>query len=193
MPPPKNRSVRADAQRNRERLLAAATRAFAEHGADVTPRAIARDAGVGVGTLYRHFPTRETLIDAAYRSDLQQLCDSVSELLSVHAAADALRMWMDRFIDHAITKRGMSDALGAVIGSDVESYAESRSLLTAAVTTLLKAGADDGTLRTGLDSDDLLIALAGIALASSEYGDRDQAKRLIVLLLRGLTEDAGAG
>jgi AcrR family transcriptional regulator len=182
--------VRADAQRNRQRLLEAAARAFAERGPDVPPQVIAKQAGVGVGTLYRHFPTREELIDAAYRSDLHRLCDAVPGLLAGRRAADATRTWMDRFIDHAITKRGMAEALRAVIASGADPYAESRELLTAAVGGLLAAGAADGSLRPDLDPDDVLISLSGVALATSEYGHREQAGRLLDLLMDGLTKGA---
>ncbi len=92
--------MRADSQRNRERLLDAAARAFSHAGPDATLDAIAKDAGVGIGTLYRHFPTREALIEAAYRSELARLCDSVGELLAAQAPDEALRAWMDRFVDY---------------------------------------------------------------------------------------------
>jgi AcrR family transcriptional regulator len=186
-----NRQVRADAQRNRQRLLEVAVRAFAKRGANVAPQAIAKEAGVGVGTLYRHFPTREALVDAAYRSDLQRLCDAAPGLLADRLAVDATQVWMDQFIDHAFTKRGMADALQAVIASGADPYAESRELLTAAVNALLLAGAADGTLRADLGADDVLISLSGVALATSEFGHRAQARRLVKLLIDGLTKGAG--
>jgi AcrR family transcriptional regulator len=185
-----NRRARSDGQRNRQRLLDAAARLFAESGADVAPQAIAKEAGVGVGTLYRHFPTREELIDAAYRSDLIRLCGAVPELLADRRAADATRIWMNRFIDHAIAKRGMATALRAVIASGEDPYAQSRELLTNAVSALLAAGAADGSMRSDLDSDDVLIGISGVALATGEYGHREQATRLVDLLLDGLTKRA---
>jgi AcrR family transcriptional regulator len=181
------RRARSDAQRNRQRLLDAAVRVLAGSGADAAPQAIAKEAGVGVGTLYRHFPTREALIDAAYRSDLSRLCGDVPDLLADRRGADATRIWMNRFIDHAIAKRGMATALRAAIASGEDPYAESRALLTNAVSALLAAGAADGSMRSDLNPDDVLIGISGVALATGEYGNREQATRLLDLLLDGLT------
>jgi AcrR family transcriptional regulator len=186
------RRARSDAQRNRQRLLDAAVRVFAESGADVAPQAIAKEAGVGIGTLYRHFPTREAIIDAAYRSDLTRLCGGVPELLAERRAADAVRVWMNRFIDHAIAKRGMASALRAAIASGEDPYAESRALLTGAVSALLAAGAADGSMRSDLNPDDVLIGISGVALATAEYGNREQATRLLDLLVDGLTKGVRA-
>ena len=149
------RPMRADAQRNREQLLAAAVAAFSRAGPEVTLESIARDAGVGIGTLYRHFPSREALVDAAYRSELARLCDSVPELLDAMSADKALRTWMDLFLEYMTTKRGMSDALRMVIASGGNPFAESRARLLAAFTALMQAGAADGTLRADLDPADL--------------------------------------
>src|SRR5580693_9599410 len=99
-----DRPMRADAQRNRVRLLEAAVRAFSQEGPEVTLDAIAKDAGVGIGTLYRHFPTREALVEAAYRNELARLGDAVPDLLRTMPADVALRTWMDRFIDYLATK-----------------------------------------------------------------------------------------
>jgi len=181
------RRVRADGLKNRQRLLDVAVQAFAEQGADVAPATIAKLAGVGVGTLYRHFPTREALVEAAYRSDLAKLCDRVAGLLAEHSAASALRIWMDGCMDHAATKSGMAPALGAAAASEGELYAESRILLTDAVAALLAAGAADGSLRPGLNPDDVLLSVAGVALATGGYGNRAQASRLLDLLMDGLT------
>src|SRR5580658_1582417 len=102
------RPLRADAQRNRDRLLEVAVQAFSHDGPQVSLDAIAKTAGVGIGTLYRHFPTREALIEAAYRSELARLCDAVDDLPATMPADQALRAWMDRFIDYLATKRGMA-------------------------------------------------------------------------------------
>src|SRR5580704_6083961 len=101
--------MRADAQRNRVRLLEAAVRAFSQEGPEVTLDAIAKDAGVGIGTLYRHFPTRESLVEAAYRNELDRLCDAAADLSQELTPEAAMRAWMDRFVDYMTTKRGMSD------------------------------------------------------------------------------------
>src|SRR5438132_13269121 len=132
------RPLRADAQRNRDRLLEVAVRALS-HDGDVTLDAIAREAGVGIGTLYRHFPTREALVEAAYRNELARLCDSTGELLASSPPEVALREWMGRFIDYMATKRGMADALRAVIASGGNPYEQSRARLLDAVRTLATA------------------------------------------------------
>jgi AcrR family transcriptional regulator len=134
------RPLRADAQRNRDKLLDAAVRAFSRGGPEVTLEAIAKDAGVGIGTLYRHFPTREALVEAAYRNELARLCDVVPELLAAEPPDRATRIWMDRFVDYMATKHGMADALRAVIASGGNPFAESRDRLLAAVTSLLEPG-----------------------------------------------------
>src|SRR5882757_7426666 len=121
------RRVRADGLKNRQRLLDVAVQAFAEQGADVAPATIAKLAGVGVGTLYRHFPTREALVEAAYRSDLAKLCERVPGLLVEHSAAAALQIWMERCVDHAATKSALGAALGAAVASEGELQAQSRA------------------------------------------------------------------
>jgi AcrR family transcriptional regulator len=183
------RPLRADAQRNRDRLLEVAVRALSRGGPEVTLDAIAKEAGVGIGTLYRHFPTREALIDAAYRSELARLCDSAGDLLRDLPPAHALRAWMDRFADYMTAKRGMGDALRALIASGGDPFSESRDRLTAAVTELLRAGAAAGTLRPDVSPDDVLVGLNGISLATDPER-RDQAGRLLDLLMDGLRYQA---
>ncbi|HEY2488211.1 MAG TPA: helix-turn-helix domain-containing protein [Streptosporangiaceae bacterium] len=186
MPDAGGRTLRADARRNRDRLLNAAVRAFSQDGADVTLDAIAKDAGVGIGTLYRHFPTREALIEAAYRSELARLCDAVPDLLQEMRPDEATRAWMDRYIEYMTTKRGMADALRAVIASGGTPYAQSRDRLITAITSLLQAGAASGTLRADIEPADVLASLSGISLAAGEPAQRAQARRLLDLLMDGL-------
>jgi AcrR family transcriptional regulator len=180
------RPLRADARRNRELLLTSAVRLFSECGLDATLDAIAKDAGVGIGTLYRHFPTREALIEAAYRNELATVCDAASELLAAFPPEKATRAWMDRFIDYMSTKIGMADALRAVIASGADPYAQSRDLLDSAIEALLTAGGAAGELRTDVEPDDVLISLSGIALAAGAPDRREQAGRLLDLLMDGL-------
>jgi AcrR family transcriptional regulator len=186
------RPLRADAQRNRDRLLDAAVRAFSKDGPDVTLDTIAKDAGVGIGTLYRHFPTREALVEAAYRNELARLCDAAADLLQTMPADEATRTWMDRFVDYMTTKRGMADALRAVIASGGDPYAQSRDRLTAAMTLLLQAGAAAGTVRSDIEPGDVLVSLSGVSLAAVEPAHRDQARRVLDLLMDGLRYRATA-
>jgi len=185
------RPLRSDAQRNREQLLEAAVRAFSEAGPSVTLEAIAKDARVGIGTLYRHFPTREALIEAAYRNELGRLCDGVAELLCTMPPDIAMRIWMDRFADYMTTKRGMADALRAVIASGKNPYAQSRDLLIGAITQLLQAGVAARTVRSDIEPSDVLLSLNGVSLAAGEPAQRDQAGRLLDLLMDGLRYKAG--
>jgi AcrR family transcriptional regulator len=177
------RPLRADAQRNRDRLLEVAVRALSHDGPDVTLETIAREAGVGIGTLYRHFPTREALVDAAYRNELTRLCDSTGRLLKRLPPDRALRTWMDRFVDYMTTKRGMDGALRALIASGGDPFSESRDRLVGALTTLLEAGSAAETLRTDVDPEDVLRSLSGLTLAA---GEPKQTSRMLDLLMDGL-------
>jgi AcrR family transcriptional regulator len=190
-PPAEPRPLRADAQRNRDRLLAAAVRAFSVGGSDAPLDAIAKDAGVGIGTLYRHFPTREALVETAYRNELARLCDTVPELLATLPADEAMRTWMDRYIDYMATKRGMAEALRAVIASGGNPYEQSRSRLTAAIETLQSAGVAAGTVRADVTATDVLVSLSGVSLAAGDPAQRDLASRLLDLLMDGLRYRAG--
>ena len=186
MPADGDRPLRADAQRNHECLLAVAVRAFSEEGPDVTLESIARDAGVGIGTLYRHFPTREALVEAAYRNELGRLCDAAADLLRAVPPDEATRAWMDRFIGYMTTKRGMADALRAVIASGGDPFAQTRGRLLGAITALLGAGAAAGILRGDVEPGDVLASLSGVSLAAGEPAQRDQARRMLDLLMDGL-------
>ena len=186
------RGMRADAARNRELLLDAALRAFAEDGADATLDGIAKAAGVGIGTLYRHFPTRESLVEAVYRNELDRLCEAADELIAELPADRALRAWMDRFVDYLVTKRNMADSLRAVVAGGGTPFAHSRERMIAAVDRLLAAGAADGTLRADLGStvcgggSDVLVGMSGVCMTANEPDGREQAGRLLDLLVDGL-------
>ncbi|SNT64104.1 DNA-binding transcriptional regulator, AcrR family [Asanoa hainanensis] len=177
------RPLRADARRNRDRLLATAVTAFSRDP-DVTLDAIAKEAGVGIGTLYRHFPTREALVEAAYRNELAHLVEGSAELLSL-PPDEAVRAFLGRCVDFLSTKAGMADALRAVIASGGDPYAESGALLIGAIAPLLEAGAAAGILRADVDPFDLLVATNGVTLAATS---REQADRLLDLLFDGLRQ-----
>ncbi|WP_329404225.1 TetR/AcrR family transcriptional regulator [Streptomyces melanogenes] len=178
--------LRADARRNRERILEAAVRAFSEKGPDVAIDTIAKAAGVGSATLYRHFPTREALVEAAYRNELARVCDSAATLLAAHTPDRAIRLWMDAFIDYLAAKQGMADALRAAVASGADPFAETLDKLGTALATLLHAGADAGLLRPDIDPFDVGFSLAGVALITSAPDQRERAGRLLDLLLDGL-------
>lgn len=180
------RTLRADAQANYDRLLEVAARVFAREGADTSLKAIAAEAGVGIGTLYRRFPTREDLIEATYRSETELLCASASRLLEEHAPVAALRTWMERFVDYMLTKQGMADALPAILATREDLRLHSREALAGAIAELLDAGISAGALRADVPPSDALMALAGITLISGHEHQRDLATRLIGLLLDGL-------
>lgn len=180
------RPLRADARLNEDRLLDAAARAFARDGSDASLKAIAKDAGVGIGTLYRRFPTRERLIEATYRNETARLCDAVPDLLRGIRAEAALRTWMDLFTDYMATKHGMADALHAVLVTRGDLRMRTRDLLTEALAALMAAGVADGTLRPDVDADDVLMGLGGVTLIAGGPEQRELAGRLLDLLLDGL-------
>ncbi len=177
--------LRKDAQRNRERLLAEAVSAFTRD-ADASLEGIAKAAGVGIGTLYRHYPTREALVEAAYRSELAKICAVAGELQRQHPPDIALRRWMDRFLDYMTTKQAMAGALRAVVAAGGNPFSESRARLTAAVSTLLRAGVDAGALRDDVTAEDVLLGLSGMTHALRDLEQRAQAGRLADLLVDGL-------
>ena len=180
------RPLRADARRNREKILSAAVRVFAEEGLEAHLERIAKEAGVGSGTLYRNFPTREALIEAAYRNELSRLCEAASELLAAMPPREALRAWMGRFIDYATAKLGMAEALRAVVDSGVNPYAHSRELIMTALTSLMDAARAAGAIRSDVSPAVMFAALTGVALASGKPEEREQAERLLDLTLDGL-------
>lgn len=180
------RGRRSDATRNRTRLLAAATELFVERGPDVPYTEIAKAAKVGVGTIYRHFPTREELIEAAYRSELDAVCDAAGELLASHPPEEALRTWMDRFMEYMTTKLGLSDAIRAVVVTGGNPFGQSREKLNVALGSLLDAAATAGVTRPEVSADDLLMTLSGLAMAAGASDQRDQLRRMVNLVFEGL-------
>jgi AcrR family transcriptional regulator len=180
------RPLRADARRNRESLLGAAAELFADSGTDASLEAIAKKAGVGIGTLYRHFPTRESLVEAAYRNEVDQLSAAAEELLRSHPPDEALAEWMERFVSYSATKRGMAEALQSVVASNSHLFAESKAQIVKAITTLLDAAAAAGAIRKDADPEDVLRAMGGIWLVPLEPGWQDRARRLLQLLMDGL-------
>ena len=180
-----SRPLRADARRNREKLLSVALLAFTEHGADASLEGIARGAGVGIGTLYRHFPTRESLILEVYRNELEQLGAAATELLQTLPPDEALRAWLQRTARYSITKHGLANALNSVVSTDAAAP-NKYDLLSGALAKLLEAGAGAGVIRDDVSPDDMLLAMSGLWRLDTQGDWQGQAKRLIDLLMDGL-------
>jgi AcrR family transcriptional regulator len=180
------RKPRADALRNRERLIHVAKAAFADVGPDVSLEEIARRAGVGIGTLYRHFPSRGAVVEAVYRREVQQLAAAATRLMDEARPGEALRAWMRLFVDYIATKKVMAPALGAIVGGLTELYALSGEQITGAIKTLVARAAAAGDIRPDADPDDLLRALVGFTYGSADPGWQASALRLIDLVMDGL-------
>ena len=184
-------SARSDARRNREKLLEVATAAFAAaDGRTVSLESIARDAGVGIGTLYRHFPNREALVEAVFRTGLAEVAAAAERLLKRHPPKTALRRWMDRYASFVAAKRGMAESLHAMFDSGAVQGHETRASIVGAVDLLLQAGRDDGSLRSDVQADDVVSSLIGIFLAS---GSPEQTGRLLDLLVAGIGNQTPTG
>src|ERR1700691_1125811 len=171
-------------------LLAAATRAFASSEDEPSMRAIAREAGVGIATLYRHFPTRESLVDAVYQDQVKRLTLGARELLGQLPPAQAMRRWMDLFGDWLATKHGMTGTLLAMIESGEIAVTETRAELLEAITTILDAGRAAGDLRADVTAEDIAASLIGIFTVVGKAGQQAQASRLLNLLMDGLRPPA---
>jgi AcrR family transcriptional regulator len=175
--------LRADAQHNRERILQVAHDALAA-SPDASLNSIAKAAGVGPGTLYRHFPTREALVLAVYRHDVQQLVDSVPFLLREHPPLEALRLWFERLASYVKIKRGLGDALDAATQEAV--FSDTYGPVIGAIAELLRANEAAGTIRPNLDPNDVLLLMGAIwRTGPGEEGD-NQTHRLVSLVLDGL-------
>ena len=180
------RPLRADARRNRDAVLSAAAEAFGSGGVEAPLEDIARRAGVGIGTLYRHFPTRNDLVYAVYRREVDLLCASAPELLATMEPDAALREWMFRFVDYAATKRGMVGLLKSMMGTDAELFVTTKANMHAAAASLLDAAARAGTIRSDVTPEDLTRTLGGICMAGDSTDWQDKTVRLVGLVFDGL-------
>ncbi|MFC1408727.1 TetR/AcrR family transcriptional regulator [Streptacidiphilus sp. N1-12] len=187
------RPLRADAQRNRDRLVAVATAAFAADDVTVPLEDIARQAGVGIGTLYRHFPTREALVEAVYATELDEITRSAAVLLEQLPPDAALRAWMNRYAQFAELKRGLVDTLRAGWAAGRIATPATRERITAAIATLLTAGAKTGVLREDVDPDDITALLLGVFLSTATNSSKDQTGRLLDLVLDSLRSTRSEG
>jgi AcrR family transcriptional regulator len=184
----------AEARRNRQNLITAASRAFASGDEQVVPlEAIAREAGVGIGTLYRHFPKREALVEAVYEDQVERLGVSARELLAQQTPAVALRSWMTVFADWTATKHGMIDTLRALMASGRLDQGRMRAQLIEIMSVFLDAGAAVGDLRSDVEAADVAATLAGILTVAGAPDQRAQASRMLNLVVDGLRPVAAGG
>ena len=180
------RKPRTDAVRNRERVLEAANAVFSAGGPDASLEAVARTAGVGIGTLYRHFPTREALFEAVYRREVQQLADLAEQLKDKPEPLDALRQWMRSNVKFVATKKGMSEALALAAYRNSELFSYSHDRLTRAIGGLLDRAVAAGEIRGDIGAEDLLRALVGMCYTHNQPGWQKSVLRLVDVFIDGL-------
>jgi AcrR family transcriptional regulator len=187
------RRPRADAVRNRERVLEAAKTVFSAGGPDASLEAVAKRAGVGIGTLYRHFPTREALFEAVYRREVEQLGELAERLKSAAAPVDALRRWLRANVELVATKKGMISALALAVQGSSELYAYSFDRLTKAIGTLLDRAVAAGEIRADISPEDLLRALIGMCYLHDQPGWQTTVLRLMDVFIDGLRVQPDGG
>jgi AcrR family transcriptional regulator len=180
------RRPRADAVRNRERVLEAAKTVFSAGGPDASLEAVARRASVGIGTLYRHFPTREALFEAVYRREVQQLSELAEQLKSEATPVEALRRWLRSNVEFVATKKGMLAALALTVHSSSDLYAHTFERLTKAVGALLDRAVAAGEIRADISPEDLLRALVGMCYMHDQPGWQKSVLRLVDVFVDGL-------
>jgi AcrR family transcriptional regulator len=179
------RKPRTDAQRNRDRILDVAKEAFTRSGANASLDEIATQAGVGPGTLYRHFPTRDALIEAVYRTEVEKLAAAERKFSETMPPVGALRAWMLLFVDHIAAKQIIAPALNSVVGGPTRLYEGSHGQIRGAIDALVKRAIKSGDIRKDLDSFDLLRALIGVAHVASSPDWQESARRLVDILVTG--------
>jgi AcrR family transcriptional regulator len=182
---PAGRKPRADAQRNRERILEVAKLAFAKSGANTSLDDIASEAGVGPGTLYRHFPTREELLQAVYRSEMEKLAAAERKFAQTMPPIEALRAWLLLFVDAIETKQLIAPALNSLLGDPKKVFAASYAQMQQAIHALVKRAIKSGDIRKDTEPMDLLRALVGVAYVPSHPEWQQSAKRLVDILIAG--------
>jgi len=184
-PPAAQRKPRADAQRNRDRVLEVAKEAFTRSGADASLDDIAKQAGVGAGTLYRHFPSREALIEAVYRTEVEKLAAAERKFADSMTPIEALRAWMLLFVDYIATKKIIAPALNTLVGGQSKVFEASHNQIWEAIRVLVKRAIKSGDIRKDLDPIDLLRALIGVSNVASSPDWQQSARRLVDILITG--------
>jgi AcrR family transcriptional regulator len=179
------RQPRADAQRNRERILEVAKQAFSQSGINTSLDDIAKDAGVGPGTLYRHFPTRDALLEAVYKTEVEKLAAAQQKFAATMPPVEALRAWMLLFVDYIAAKQIIAPALNTLCGGPSKLFEGSRHHIVGAINALVNRAVESGDIRKDLEPFDLLRALIGVANVASGPGWQQSAKRLVDILISG--------
>ena len=182
---PAGRKPRSHAQQNRGRILVAAKAAFTRSGADASLDDIAKQAGVGPGTLYRRFPARDALIEAVYHTEVEKLAAAQRELSANLPPIEALRAWMMLFVDYIATKQIIASALNSVVGGPSRLYDSSRVQVTGAIEALVKAATKSGDIRKDLEPFDLVRALIGVSNVATGPDWQQSARRLVDILIKG--------
>ena len=177
---------RADGLKNRQRIVVEARELFSAQDARVSLDAIARAAGVGIGTLYRHFPSKEALVEAVYRSELDVLDGEADRLLSDRTPAEAMRQWMDSYARFVVAKHAMHDALRIALAPRSSEGSEIRTRISATIGKFLAAGSRDGSMGGNVRPDDITVILAGSVFAAAASTDHGQIGRVFDLLMAGL-------
>ena len=180
-----DRKPRTDAQRNRERILEVAKEAFTRSGANTSLDDIAKQAGVGPGTLYRHFPTRDELLEAVYRTEVEKLAAAERKFAETLPPIEALRAWLLLFVDYIATKQIIAPALNTLAGGPSKVFEASHTQIWGAIRALVKRAIKSGEMRRDLDPIDLLRALIGVANVASSPDWKQSARRLVDILITG--------
>ena len=180
------RKPRADSVRNRERVLTAAKAVFAAGGPEASLEAVARQAGVGVGTLYRHFPTRQDLFEAVYRNEVEQLVELAEQVGTDLPPLEALRRWMHANVAFVATKKGMSAALAVVVHASSHLTAYSMDRLGRALETLLRRAVDAGEIRDDISAEDILRTIVGLCYTHDKPGWQGNVRRLVDVFVDGM-------
>jgi AcrR family transcriptional regulator len=181
----KPRKTRADAARNRERILEIAKKAFTRLGVNISLDDVAKQAGIGAGTLYRHFPTRDALLEAVYRTEVEKLAAAERELAKRLPPVEALQAWMLLFVDYIETKQIIAPALNTLVGGPSKLYDSSGALIKGAINSLVERAIESGDIRADLDPLDLLRALIGVSNVASAPDWAQSARRLVQILIIG--------
>ena len=184
-PPPPERKPRADAERNRARILEVAKEVFTRDGAAASLDDIARRTGVGSGTLYRHFPTRDALIEAVHRSEVEKLAAAAQQFAATMPPLDALRAWMHQFIDYVVGKKLIIPAMDTVAGGSMRMIEGSRSVIHTAFIALVERAIANGDLRADTDPNDFVRALIGVFHTTAIPGWEQSARRIVEMLIAG--------